>query len=59
MASVDSEKLSVDIVGGKAILRGRVHSIKEKEDAADVAWSAPGIINVDNQLEVDVEEFVF
>jgi osmotically-inducible protein OsmY len=59
MASVDAEKLSVDIIGNKAILRGRVHSIKEKEDAADVAWAAPGIINVDNQLEVTVEELVF
>jgi osmotically-inducible protein OsmY len=59
MASVDAEKLSVDIIGSKAILRGRVHSIKEKEDAADVAWAAPGIMNVDNQLEVVVEELVF
>jgi osmotically-inducible protein OsmY len=59
MASVDSEKLSVDVIGSKAILRGRVHSIKEREDAADVAWAAPGIINVDNQLEVVVEELVF
>ena len=59
MASVDAEKLSVDIIGSKAILRGRVHSIKEKEDAADIAWAAPGIMNVDNQLEVVVEELVF
>jgi osmotically-inducible protein OsmY len=59
MASVDAEKLSVDIIGSKAVLRGRVHSIKEKEDAADIAWAAPGIINVDNQLEVSVEELVF
>jgi osmotically-inducible protein OsmY len=59
-ATIDAEGVSIDIVGSKATLRGNVHSLKEKEDAASAAWSARGIFQVDNQLQVKPkEEFAF
>jgi osmotically-inducible protein OsmY len=58
-ATIDSDRVTVEIAGNKVILRGTVQSIKEKEDAELAAWSAPGIIDVDNRLEVSQEELVF
>ncbi len=58
-ATIDSDRVTVEIAGNKVILRGTVQSIKEKEDAELAAWSAPGIIDVDNRLEVLQEELVF
>lgn len=59
-ALIDAEKVSVDIVGNKAILSGKVHSLKEKEDAAAAAWTAAGIFQVENHLEIKpMEEFAF
>ena len=58
-ANLEAELITVDIVDGKAILRGHVRSMAEKEDAAVAAWSAPGISMVDNQLEVSEDELVF
>ncbi len=58
-ATVDSEKVSVDVFGGKVILRGKVQSLKEREEAEDAAWLAPGVNYVDNQLEISEEELVF
>jgi osmotically-inducible protein OsmY len=55
-ATIDAERISVDIVGNKAILRGKVRSYAEKEDAEDAAWAAAGISSVDNYLEIVPEE---
>ena len=55
-ATIDAERISVDIVGNKAILRGKVRSYAEKEDAEDAAWAAAGITSVDNYLEMIPEE---
>jgi osmotically-inducible protein OsmY len=56
-ATIDSGMVFVDVVGHTATLRGKVHSIIEKEDAASAAWSAPGITSVDNHLEITHAEF--
>jgi osmotically-inducible protein OsmY len=58
-AFIDADKISVEVTGNKAILRGKVGSVKEKEDAELAAWSAPGIVVVDNRLEIGEEELVF
>jgi osmotically-inducible protein OsmY len=58
-ATVDSEKVSVDVIGGKVILRGKVQSLQEREEAEDAAWLAPGVNYVDNQLKIFQEELVF
>lgn len=58
-ASLDADKITVEVLGGTAILKGKVRSFAESEDAASAAWAAPGISHVDNRLEIDARELVF
>jgi osmotically-inducible protein OsmY len=37
---------------GKVILNGNVHSWSERLEAAQAAWSAPGVREVENKLTV-------
>lgn len=55
-ATIDAEKITVEVEGSKAILRGHVRSYAEKEDAEDAAWCAPGISTVESHLELVPEE---
>ena len=54
-ATIDADKIMVEVVGNKVILSGKVSSYGEKEDAEDAAWAAPGIATVENKLEVEHE----
>lgn len=58
-ASLDADKITVEIVGNTAILKGSVRSFAESEDAANAAWAAPGISHVDNRLLINARELVF
>jgi osmotically-inducible protein OsmY len=51
-ASIDADKIQVEILGTKLTLKGKVRSFVEVEDAERAAWSAPGILTVVNNLEV-------
>jgi osmotically-inducible protein OsmY len=51
-AELDASLLQVEAAGGKVVLKGRVRSWAEREAAARVAWQAPGVTEVDNQVEV-------
>jgi hypothetical protein len=42
----------VEVQGDKVILRGRVRSAVERQEAERIAWSAPGISQVENQIVV-------
>jgi osmotically-inducible protein OsmY len=52
-AEFDAERITVEIQGHKAILKGTVRSYAELKDAERAARSAPGITEVENRLTVD------
>jgi osmotically-inducible protein OsmY len=51
-AELDARKITVTADGGKVTLAGTVHSWMEAEEAERVAWSAPGVTEVDNRIVV-------
>jgi len=53
-AEIDAHKITVEVQGSKAILKGTVRAWAEKEEAARVAWSAPGITSVENRITVEI-----
>ncbi len=51
-ALLDTYKIRVEPDGHKVTLRGNVRNLAELYEAARVAWAAPGVSEVDNQLTV-------
>jgi osmotically-inducible protein OsmY len=53
MATLEADGITLETHGNTVTLRGKVHSIKEKEDAETAAYNAPGVYDVKNRLEVE------
>ena len=53
-ATVDSSSIKIEISGSKVTLRGKVRSWAEKKQAENIAWTAPGVLSVDNKIDIDV-----
>jgi osmotically-inducible protein OsmY len=51
-AETDAKNITAEVHGSKVILRGTVRSYAEKKAAADTAWSAPGVTEVENRIMV-------
>lgn len=51
-AETEARGISVEVRGSKVILSGKVHSFTEMNDAKWAAWSAPGVVAVENNLNI-------
>lgn len=51
-ADLEANNITVSVDGHKVKLRGKVHSFAEKDEARKAAYYAPGVYEVDNELEV-------
>lgn len=59
-ATVDAERIVIEVEGPQVILKGKVRSFAEKEDVEDAAWCAPGVNKVESHIEVEpVEVYSF
>lgn len=58
-ASIDSRQVTAKVVGSKVILSGTVRSYAEKRDAENAAWSAQGVLTVENNIDIQVPEMAF
>jgi osmotically-inducible protein OsmY len=55
--TVDSEDIHVEVSGNKVTLNGTVTSFYERGEAERMAWNAPGVSKVDNELLIDYAGF--
>lgn len=53
-AETDAQRITVEVAGGKVILRGTVHSYAERKAAEEAAWSAPGVTEVENKIMISL-----
>ncbi len=53
-AIIDASSIVIETTGSSVTLRGKVRSWAEKKEAEKVVWSFPGVLMVDNQIEVDM-----
>ena len=58
-AILDARKIHVDVIDNKAILKGQVRSFSERESAEDAVWAAPGVLSIENNLEVEEPHLAF
>ena len=58
-ATIDSGKITAEVIGTKVTLRGKVCSFAEKEDAERAAWNAPGVTSVESKIEIEAPEYAF
>jgi osmotically-inducible protein OsmY len=53
--SIEADKIDVKVSGKKVTLKGRVNSWYQKVEAGKLAWNAPGVSEVENDLVIDYD----
>jgi osmotically-inducible protein OsmY len=51
--SIDENKIRVNVLGNRVTLNGTVQSWYDRDEAARIAWNAPGVLSVDNELAIE------
>jgi osmotically-inducible protein OsmY len=51
--SISEQDIDVKVLGNKVTLNGTVDSFYQRDEAGRIAWNAPGVISVDNELVVE------
>jgi osmotically-inducible protein OsmY len=51
-SEIDAQLIAVEVCGSKVMLRGQVRSLAERAAAWRIAWRAPGVASIENQIEV-------
>jgi osmotically-inducible protein OsmY len=51
-AEIDARRIHVGATDGKVVLTGNVRSWAERQEARRAAWSAPGVMDVDDRIAV-------
>ena len=54
-ASIDANRITVELAGSEVRLRGAARSWAERDEAEQVVWNFPGITKVDNGIVVQPE----
>lgn len=53
--SINDRDIQVNVSGSRVTLNGTVHSWYQKQEAERIAWNAPGVRNVDNELVIEYD----
>jgi len=52
-SSIDNDGIVVNVSGNRVTLKGSVGSFYQKDAAERIAWNAPGVTTVDNELVIE------
>ena len=54
--SMDDQDVIVSVSGNKVTLNGTVNSYYQKDEAERIAWMAPGVVTVTNELAIELKD---
>ncbi|WP_199119167.1 BON domain-containing protein [Pedobacter sp. ASV28] len=56
--SINDQDIKVDVSGNRVTLSGTVNSIFQKDEAERVAWKAPGVWFIDNDIVIEYDYYL-